>query len=61
MNGIWIFFGDFNTVRFRTERDGSRFCPREADAFNNFIAMAGLHDFPLGGRRFTWFNKYGTK
>lgn len=35
----------------------------EADAviFNDFISRAGLHDFPLGARRFTRFSKSGLK
>ncbi|GKE24189.1 RNA-directed DNA polymerase, eukaryota [Tanacetum coccineum] len=44
-------------VRSREERFGSVFVERDAMAFNNFIASGGLHDFPLGGRRFTRYNK----
>ncbi|GJX89545.1 putative RNA-directed DNA polymerase, eukaryota, reverse transcriptase zinc-binding domain protein [Tanacetum coccineum] len=61
VEGSWIFFEDFNTVRDPSECSGSCFCDSEALAFNNFIAQAGLHDFQMGGRRFTYFNRAGSK
>ena len=54
-------FGDFNAVRCSSERAGSTFSAREAACFNDFIASSGLHDLKIGGRKFTWFNKKGTK
>lgn len=56
-NANWIIFGDFNVIRSREERASSIFNHRDASAFNDFIAMAGLFDFPLGGRKFTRFDK----
>ncbi|GKC97285.1 cytochrome P450 [Tanacetum coccineum] len=52
---------EFNDVRSRNERFGSLFINRDATAFNKFIANGGLHDFPLGGRRFTRYNREGSK
>ncbi|GJV50928.1 RNA-directed DNA polymerase, eukaryota [Tanacetum coccineum] len=60
-DGYWIFLGDFNAVRDRAERAGSRFNESEAIAFNSFIAQAGLLDCQLGGRRYTYFNRQGSK
>ncbi|GKC55651.1 putative RNA-directed DNA polymerase [Tanacetum coccineum] len=40
---------------------GCAFDEGEANAFNDFISRAGLFDFPLNGRRFTRFDKYGSK
>ncbi|GJR86579.1 RNA-directed DNA polymerase, eukaryota [Tanacetum coccineum] len=37
-DGIWIILGDFNVVRFITDRVGSVFDVKEASAFNDFIA-----------------------
>lgn len=59
IDAIWILFGDFNVVRSQDERLGSSFEVIEASFFNDFIARAGLFDFPLGGRRFTRFDKNG--
>ncbi|GKD02121.1 RNA-directed DNA polymerase, eukaryota [Tanacetum coccineum] len=58
---IWIVFGDFNVVRCLEERFGSNFDVNEANTFNDFIARNGLCDLPLGGRRFTRFDKEGRK
>ncbi|GJU05487.1 RNA-directed DNA polymerase, eukaryota, reverse transcriptase zinc-binding domain protein [Tanacetum coccineum] len=58
---VWIIFGDLNVVRCQDERVGSVFDTNEANSFNDFISCAGLFDFPLGGRRFTRFDKSGKK
>ncbi|GJR66188.1 putative RNA-directed DNA polymerase [Tanacetum coccineum] len=60
-DAIWVLFGDFNAVRSRDERFGTNFVEKEARIFNEFMALGGLHDFALGGRRFTRFNREGTK
>nr|GEX11649.1 hypothetical protein [Tanacetum cinerariifolium] len=60
-NVIWIIFGDFNVVRSLDERSGSIFNHRETTVFNDFINRLGLFDFPLGGRKFTRFDKGGCK
>ncbi|XP_071719209.1 uncharacterized protein [Rutidosis leptorrhynchoides] len=57
----YIIFGDFNEVREEADRFGSFFNAAAASHFNNFNNEADLLDVPLGGRRFTWMNKTGTK
>lgn len=61
IQGVWIMFGDFNEVRRSEERMNSIFGQRSAAKFNNFIQMAGLHDFNMGGHRFTYFCHDGAK
>lgn len=56
-----MVLGDFNVVRSRYERVGSTFSDRDADNFNEFISSSGLHEFQMGARRFTRFNKAGNK
>ncbi|KAL4591374.1 hypothetical protein LXL04_004335 [Taraxacum kok-saghyz] len=56
-----IILGDFNDVRFSSERSGSVFCPRQAAIFNNFISSIGFVDIPLGGYSFTWTDKVASK
>ncbi|GJT86658.1 RNA-directed DNA polymerase, eukaryota, partial [Tanacetum coccineum] len=58
---IWVIFGDFNVVRCGEERAGTHFNPREAISFNDFLSHLDLLDFQLGGRRFTRFDKSGSK
>ncbi|GKD75383.1 putative RNA-directed DNA polymerase, partial [Tanacetum coccineum] len=60
-NLTWIIFGDFNVVRLPDERLGSRLNIGEANVFNDFIYRCGLFDFPLGGRKFTRFDREGSK
>ncbi|XP_071694891.1 uncharacterized protein [Rutidosis leptorrhynchoides] len=59
--GHYIIFGDFNEVHTANDRFGSVFNATGALAFNNFINDAELFDMPLGGLRFTWMNKSGSK
>ncbi|PWA81363.1 RNA-directed DNA polymerase, eukaryota [Artemisia annua] len=60
-NNMSIILGDFNEVRFDTERMGSLFCKYGAKRFNEFINNTELVDLPMGGRKFTRMDKYGTK
>ncbi|GKB98504.1 RNA-directed DNA polymerase, eukaryota [Tanacetum coccineum] len=60
-DGEVVSMGDFNEVRDNSERYGSVFNKHEADAFNAFIANAGLVEVPLGGCSFTWCHKSATK
>ncbi|GKC52468.1 RNA-directed DNA polymerase, eukaryota [Tanacetum coccineum] len=53
--------GDFNEVRYKSERFGSMFNVKGANVFNTFIANAGLEEVPLGGSSFTWCHKSATK
>ncbi|PWA51624.1 Endonuclease/exonuclease/phosphatase [Artemisia annua] len=59
--GKYIVCGDFNEVRFDTERFGSVFSQRDAQVFNSFIDSSSLLEIPMGGRLYTWMNKTGTK
>jgi hypothetical protein len=50
----WVVFGDFNVVRFPSERLG---CSRLTSAmvdFSDFIESSHLVDLPLGGGSYTW-------
>ncbi|GJT57077.1 RNA-directed DNA polymerase, eukaryota, reverse transcriptase zinc-binding domain protein [Tanacetum coccineum] len=60
-DGEVVSMGDFNEVRDNSERYGSVFNKHGADAFNAFIANAGLVEVPLGGCSFTWCHKSATK
>ncbi|GKA81742.1 RNA-directed DNA polymerase, eukaryota [Tanacetum coccineum] len=60
-DGKTIILGDFNEVRSNHERFGSSFHTQGANAFNNFISMAGLIDLSLGGYSFTWTHNSASK
>ncbi|GKD34658.1 RNA-directed DNA polymerase, eukaryota, partial [Tanacetum coccineum] len=59
--GETIIIGDFNEVRFRSDRLGSNFNAHGANLFNSFISNSGLVEVTLGGSRFTWSHKNGSK
>ncbi|GKA21979.1 RNA-directed DNA polymerase, eukaryota [Tanacetum coccineum] len=46
--GEVVLMGDFNEVRNKSERFGSKFNVQGAKVFNSFIASAGLKEVPLG-------------
>nr|GEX69266.1 RNA-directed DNA polymerase, eukaryota, reverse transcriptase zinc-binding domain protein [Tanacetum cinerariifolium] len=60
-DGEVVIMGDFNEIRFKSERFGSVFSVQGANVFNTFIANAGLEEVPLGGSSFTWCHKFATK
>ena len=60
-DGIVVVMGDFNEVRDASERFGSVFNDRQAKCFNEFIEDSSLIDIPLGGYKFTWTDKWGSK
>ncbi|GJZ65074.1 RNA-directed DNA polymerase, eukaryota [Tanacetum coccineum] len=60
-NGDVIIMGDFNEVRFKSDRFGSHFNPYGAQRFNSFISSSGLVEVTLGGSHFTWCHKSATK
>ncbi|PWA80111.1 RNA-directed DNA polymerase, eukaryota, Reverse transcriptase zinc-binding domain protein [Artemisia annua] len=60
-SGKYVLFGDLNEVRNEVERFGSSFSTSEAHVFNTFIVSSCLIEIPMGGRRFTWMNKEGSK
>nr|GEZ08755.1 nucleotide-binding alpha-beta plait domain-containing protein [Tanacetum cinerariifolium] len=65
MEGLWkgrvVIMGDFNEVRYKSDRFGSIFNVQGANDFNSFIADAGLEEVPLGGSPFTWCHKSASK
>nr|GEY01378.1 RNA-directed DNA polymerase, eukaryota [Tanacetum cinerariifolium] len=56
-----MMMGDFNEVRFKSDRFGSFFNERGADMFNSFISNASLEEVPLGGCAYTWCHKSASK
>nr|GEX24976.1 nucleotide-binding alpha-beta plait domain-containing protein [Tanacetum cinerariifolium] len=60
-DGEVVIMGDFNEVRFKSERFGSVFNVQVANVFNAFIANASLEEVPLGGSSLTWCHKSATK
>ncbi|KAJ0638467.1 putative RNA-directed DNA polymerase [Helianthus annuus] len=61
LQGIWVMMGDFNEVREPADRQNSEFVASQADAFNQFILAAALHEYNMGGGRFTYISDNGTK
>nr|GEW00071.1 RNA-directed DNA polymerase, eukaryota [Tanacetum cinerariifolium] len=51
-DGEIVMMGDFNEVRYKSERFGSNFKAHDADLFNSFIHNAGLNEVYLGGNRY---------
>jgi len=59
---VWCFCGDFNAVRSCTERKGTRMGvdhSSEIVGFNSFIDANLLLDFPIMGKKYTWFKSNG--
>nr|GEY58685.1 RNA-directed DNA polymerase, eukaryota [Tanacetum cinerariifolium] len=59
-NGDVVIMGNFNEVRYKSNRFGLMFNSHGANVFNSFIARAGLVEVPLGGSAFTWCHKSAT-
>nr|GEZ92395.1 RNA-directed DNA polymerase, eukaryota [Tanacetum cinerariifolium] len=53
--------GDFNEVRYKSDRSGSVFNAHGASLFNSFIRSSGFVEVNLGGSSFTWCHKSATK
>lgn len=53
-NGYWIVAGDFNSVRDRSDRRNSKFKEADTKEFNEFLEDAGLYEYSLRGRKFTF-------
>nr|GFA56445.1 RNA-directed DNA polymerase, eukaryota [Tanacetum cinerariifolium] len=60
-DGEVMMMGDFNEVRFKSDRFGSFFNERGADMFNSFIGNASLEEVTLGGCASTWCHKSASK
>nr|GFB24398.1 RNA-directed DNA polymerase, eukaryota [Tanacetum cinerariifolium] len=61
LKGEVVIMGDFNEVRYKSDRFGSVFNVQGANVFNSFITNARLEEVPLGGSSFTWCHKSATK
>ncbi|XP_071720790.1 uncharacterized protein [Rutidosis leptorrhynchoides] len=58
---MWMIFGDFNEVRFASERKNTFFFKNRAKWFNDFIKEGNMIDVPLGGRLYTRISDNGHK
>nr|GEV64336.1 hypothetical protein [Tanacetum cinerariifolium] len=56
-----IMIGDFNEVRFHSERHGSDLNKQGATLFNSFIDTSSLIEVSLGGYSITWAVRDATK
>jgi hypothetical protein len=52
----WIILGDFNLMRYSSDKNNSNFRQNEADIFNDTINLLSLIELPLLDRAFTWSN-----
>ena len=59
-NTAWCVFGDFNTIRYLSERFGCEAFSPAMFVFSDFIEANYLVDLPLEGALFTWFRDSGT-
>jgi hypothetical protein len=53
---LWCIGGDFNVIRFPSERSGGRRISSAMREFSDFIFERGLMDLPLAGGLCTWSN-----
>ena len=51
----WCLVGDFNIIRYPSERLGCESFSLAMFAFSDFIESNSLVDLPLEGASFTWF------
>jgi exonuclease III len=52
----WIILGDFNLMRYSSDKNNNSFRQPEADLFNDTINQLSLIELPLMDRAFTWSN-----
>ena len=60
---VWCCCGDFNAVRCAEERRGIRgnaSNKNEIRGFNDFIGRNLMDDFPIVGKKYTWYKAYGS-
>ena len=55
----WCVVGDFNIIRYPSERLGCESFSLAMFAFSDFIESNSLVDLPLEGASFTWFRDSG--
>nr|GEU59843.1 RNA-directed DNA polymerase, eukaryota, reverse transcriptase zinc-binding domain protein [Tanacetum cinerariifolium] len=60
-NGDVVIMGDFNEVRYMSNRFRSTFNAHGASLFNSFISSSGLMEVNLGGSAYTWCYKSASK
>lgn len=53
----WIIVGDFNLVRWLTDRSAARSSFHLMELFNDFVSESGLADNSLKNRKFTWTSR----
>jgi exonuclease III len=56
VTGAWLIAGDFNLIRYPSEKNNNRFNVTLAALFNDLIHSMGWFELPLLDRRFTWSN-----
>ena len=56
----WLLVGDFNLLRFPSDKNNAAFRQAEANAFNQTIDDLALIELPLLDRQFTWSNNRNT-
>ncbi|XP_021990310.1 uncharacterized protein LOC110886754 [Helianthus annuus] len=61
IHGLCLLIGDFNEVRVPEDTLNSNFDCCNALHFNNFISTAGLLEYPMSGRRYTFLSGDGKK
>lgn len=49
--------GDFNLIRFSSEKSSESVDQSKMDMFNNFISETGIKEMTRKGSKFTWTNK----
>ncbi|KAK1435326.1 hypothetical protein QVD17_01087 [Tagetes erecta] len=59
-DGIWVIMGDFNEIRDKTERSTNNGSKTSMDEFNKFIVAFDLHEFQMGGSKYTWMKDDGS-
>ena len=59
-NSPWLLVGDFNLLRFPSDKNNAAFRQAEANAFNQTIDDLALIELPLLDRQFTWSNNRNT-
>ena len=57
---LWCLGGDFNIIRFPSERLGAASYTRAMCRFSDFISFHGLMDIPLEGGLYTLSNTFSS-
>ncbi|XP_076934550.1 uncharacterized protein LOC143600882 [Bidens hawaiensis] len=61
LTGLGVLVGDFNEVRYASERLNSEFIGSNAEVFNKFTEDADLTEYQMGGGSFTYVSDRGDK